>query len=178
MCIHIVFPPSTQQVAEAQWALVDELDRALRQIGPQADARRLICDALLLARHQAPSPFHWAEEFARALTKSLVTRQASADAARLRQQADALRRERDSLQRILAEYRADPLHDQVQRLSQERDEYRRWAATTLARAERAESDLAQAQERHDQERSRLQQTIADLNRILAESQSQLIGDDP
>ena len=66
MCIHIILPPTTEHIAEAQWDLIDVLDQALNDGWQHDDALHSLRGTLRVARVQTDSPQQWANAFAQA----------------------------------------------------------------------------------------------------------------
>ena len=170
MCIRVVFGHTDEELTEAKWAVVNAFRRALDGGLSHFDARRALRE--VLTRAHGSNPEQWAAEVAEALVETIAQLQAAvaSDDAR---QVERLRLECDSLRRVVADYNAHPLQAQVQALTAERDRRRAEADRLANRVRTLEDALRRAQQAHQTEVARLQATIADLNRIVAEQQRQL-----
>ena len=170
MCIRIVFGHTDEQLTKAQWDVVNALRRAVDGGITNLDARRILRD--IFARAYAPTPEQWAAEVAQALVETIAHLQAAAalDDAR---EVQRLRRQCDYLQRLVDDYTASPLHQQVQVLSQERDRWRAEADRLDNQIHALEDTLRRAQQAHQAEVAHLRAEIAALNRIIVEQQEEL-----
>ncbi|MCP4542289.1 MAG: hypothetical protein GY832_34640 [Chloroflexi bacterium] len=172
MCIRITFPPTDEQIAEAQWALINRLEQTIIGSLRYRDARQSLHQVLRHAREQSDSPQQWVAVFVRMLLDTVstlpsATRIVSVSAARIER----------SQSRIV-----DSLQEQVEKLTQSRDSFLRESVKCGNRATELENLLSLAQDKHcrdiDEHRqqvSDLQTTIADLNRVIAAQQNQLDG---
>ena len=164
--------PAPDPAVQAQWNLLSDLENSAARAFPSADidARLAVCRLLSEVRARVHAPRELAVEVGRALVEMRASWQraesAKEDAVRL---AERVLVENTALRRQLAEYEDDPLQDRIEALLGERDRCRRERAQAQGQAYNKSLALRQAQA----EIAGLQQTIADLNRIIVEQQGQL-----
>jgi len=172
MCIRLSLAPpapTAAQIAAAQWDLIRALEFAVTAGEQQPNVWYAAYQLCHPADAQTPSPQHWVAAFARVLRETLLECQAAAA------ECDRLRAELAVLQQVVAAFRADPLREQLPVLIQERDQ---WRAQTIAAASRVhtlELALRQEQAAHQADLDRLQQQVADLNRVVVSQQEQING---
>jgi hypothetical protein len=169
MGLRRLFSLTEEQTNKTQWTLVENIERQLTECQcPQV--RQAVSLLLEQARAQASSPQCWAINFAQAVVGALEAFQATAVSAESTSwQAELLRLECATLRRALAEHKANPLQDQVHALTTACDESR----TRAIQAEQLAEKLTTERKALQTEIADLQQTIGDLNRIVARQQEQL-----
>ena len=149
------------------------LDAAARGYAATSEAHHLLAQILAQADARAASPTTWLDAFAHALLAIL------ADLWQRRQEAEqeraSLQSEVTYLRRQVDAYWRHPLQQQVREVERERDACREEAERLRRRLAQVEAALARERAWWEQERTRLEQTIADLNRIVAEQQEALMA---
>ena len=168
--------PDPRQVAEAQWALVAEIEQAAGSSFLSADpqARHMAADLLRALRDEATSPSQWAEILARSLlavaAETLINRQSLAAQ---HTQLEWLQGVCDRLQAQVDAHNADPLAVQVQELTADLTEAEADAARLADRVRELEMALAGQARTYEAEAARLQEQITSLNRIVGSQQQKL-----
>lgn len=172
MCIKITFPPTDEQIAQAQWALVYTLEATITSSWRRSrDARQSLHEALRHAREQTDSSQQWAVVFVQTLLDTISTLQS---AARRTASITAAQIERPQSDIV------DALEERVEELTRSQGHLLMELIERDTRIAELEESLRLTQGKHrreiDERRrevSNLQATIADLNRIIAAQQEQL-----
>jgi chromosome segregation ATPase len=165
-------PPAPDPAVQAQWDLLSDLENSAAHAFPSADvdARLAICRLLSEVRARVHAPRELAVEVGRALVEMRASWQraesAKEDAVRLAERALV---ENTALRRQIEEYEIDPLQERIEALVDDCTYYR----GQLVQAQRQSEKTALALRQTQGEIAGLQQTVADLNRIIVEQQGQL-----
>jgi CTP synthase (UTP-ammonia lyase) len=171
MCIRLFFQPTEEQITAAQWALVKTFKQSASHSCRSPEAAHTLYDVLSGVQEQATSPDIWARMAANALIEAIAALHATT-ASQVHEMACVIQ-ERDSLRCLVADYQANPTEQQVKKVKQDRDHWLNRSAQAEQRAERLEMALVAEQKAHQDDIAKLQQRIADLNRIVAQQQEEL-----
>ncbi len=170
MCIQIVRGHSDQELAAAEWSAVESLELCIAGLSLAPETRQALQQTLHNARAGAATSQQWAEALAQSL--ATVYAQAERAPAALRD-LEITRMQLESYRRIVEENARNPLRQQVQQLTQERDQLRDQEALYTQRIERLTKALARAKHSHQAETERMKADIGRLNRIVVEQQERL-----
>ncbi|OQY18267.1 MAG: hypothetical protein B6I35_13335 [Anaerolineaceae bacterium 4572_32.2] len=164
----ITFGHTDEELAAAQWAVAEAFRRAIGRSNVDPNTQQRLCE--MLAQAPSSDPEQWAAGAAASLASAIA--RLRTDVEKKDRTLDHLRRERDSLNRTVADHDAHPLHEQIKTLSEERDH---WRDLTIS-AERRAQTLENAHRAACTENDQLQTEVADLNRIIVEQQMALNGE--
>lgn len=172
MAITIWRGPAPEEIRKAQWELVREIESNLYTTSGQAgwEVHSTASDLLQRVRGEAVTPQGWAVRLAEGVVELMkqvvVGRQGIAA---LQTQVNWLEGERRCLQAQLEEQDRVALVAEVERLRAQLRKAEAWQG----RVRELERALAEESRRHQQEKARLQEQLAELNRIVGMQQLQL-----
>jgi septin family protein len=167
MRMQIVIGCSQQDLDQAQWELIQQLEHILLDHHRQRELQQQI------RAHwptHAASPKEWILKFGNGLLSLFEQAQEHED---LRRETANLRYRCNRQERWLQEYRDDPLQARVKRLREERDRWQARAQDRAARIETLEQQLAAVRKRRQQDITRLKDEITHLNEIVVRQQEAL-----
>jgi len=159
---------------ERSWASCRQhLSERLQAHARTTPVHTLLAQVLARADERAFQAGAWPDAFARALVAALTDLLQRLHAAE--KERTSLRSEVTYLRRQVDAYWRHPLQQQVREVERERDACREEAERLRQRLAQVEATLARERAWWEQERTRMEQTIADLNRIVAEQQETLMA---
>ena len=161
----VIFGHTDEELTAAQWAVVETFRLTVDGSKIDSDTQRDLYE--ILTQAPSSSPEQWAAGAAELFVDAIV--RLRADLKKGERAFEYLCWERDSLRRIVADYNANPLHEQIETMTERRDHWRNLAASAEGRVQ----GLENARRADHAELDRLRGEIADLNRIVAEQQRQL-----
>ena len=159
---------------ERNWASCRQhLRSRLRAYARTSPAHTLLAQVLVQADERAFQAGAWPDAFAHALVAALTDLLQRLHAAE--QERASLQSEVTYLRRQVDAYWRHPLQQQVREVEKERDACRQEAERLRRELAQIEQTLTRERTWWEAERSRLEQTIVDLNRIVAEQQEALMA---
>jgi len=173
MPLRLTFGYDKEDLLQAQWNLIRLLQSSLSSGYSYSylQAHQQLSE-LVNNLGKPESPPAWVAAFGTALLRSIT----ALNEARCKETETALRRitdERDWLQRTLTDIQQDPLQDQVQSLTEDRDRWLDQAAVNGRRIDELETALQRAQTARQTAVTHLQTHIAQQNHLLVQQEEEL-----